>query len=177
MKRKRQDITLWEACNVQKHGTMWNWWNSVRRKDFCVDNDENVGDYLDDVETIKALSGVSKSVKCQEKFLTTFSVGVKPTSDQKRVLNLMLKVTNYTYNWCLHLVNEMQMQPNQLVLQKIVCKTHSKDVDPTYRLPNDDWFFDNKMSTIKLTACKSFCTSWKSAKAKQIQTDKSKSGQ
>ena len=167
MKRKKRELTLWDACKVNKHKTMWRWWNSIRRKNYTNTNDHS--ECIDDLDTIMSQTGVSKAPKLQrnEKLLTTFSVGIKPTPFQKTVLNTMLRVTNYTYNWCLYLVNEMNIPPKQAVLQKIVCKTNAKDVDPLYRLENDEWFFDNQMSTIKLTACKNFCTSYKSAKAKK----------
>lgn len=114
--------------------------------------------------------------------MTTFSVGLKPNRFQKAVLNEMIRVTNYAYNWCLYLVNEMRVEPSQFALQKIVCKTHSKDVDPIYRLENDEWFFDNKLSAVKVTACKKFCTSYKSAKARKFalktkRTDNIREGQ
>lgn len=165
MKRKRPDITLWDACHVHEHGTMWKWWKSICRKDFR-DRGTVQSDCIDDVNVIKAMSGVSKEPKIENKekrFLTTFSVGLKPTPHQRRVWNLMLKVTNYTYSWCLYLVNEMNMRPNQFELQKTVCKTNTCDIDPAYRLPNDDWFFDNKMTAINTTACRTFCSAYNTA--------------
>ena len=163
----------------REHKTMWNWWQWIRRRNF--ENDQKVEC---DVDTIlesrpnkkQARDTILKSrpnkKQPTEKFLTTYSVGLKPTKQQRVVLNEMLKVSNYTYNWCLWLVNEMGLPAKQLVLQKIVTKTKADDIDQQYRRPNDEWFFRNKMSSIKLTSCKNFCTSYKSAKtlkAKQMR--------
>ena len=180
MKRKRQQLTLWDACHVQNHGTMWHWWKSIRRKDFGgqCNHEHSYFDCAQETMHNTLLSKVARTEQSTQKLLTTFSVGVKPTSFQKQVLNKMLRVTNYTYNWCLLLVNEMNVAPKQNILQTIVCKTNAKDVDPVYRQPNDEWFFDNKMSTIKLTACKNFCSSFKSAEAlKSSLTEKRADGE
>ncbi|KAH3839066.1 hypothetical protein DPMN_112488 [Dreissena polymorpha] len=76
----------------------------------------------------------------------------------------MLRVSNYTYNWCLWLVNEKGLSPHQFELQKIAGKANTSDVDPQYRMEHDDWFFNNKMTSVKGTSCKNLCTSYKSAK-------------
>ncbi|KAH3717683.1 hypothetical protein DPMN_060478 [Dreissena polymorpha] len=160
MKRKREDLTLWDAANVHKHKSMWYWWEYIRRKDMV--NHEKT-----DCDVIQLLQSASvKKQKTQsDKFLTSFSVGIRPTKHQKRVLNEMLRVSNYTYNWCLWLVNEKGIRPHQFELQKIVCKTNANDVDPQYRMENDDWFFNNKMTSVKTTSCKNFYTSYKAAKS------------
>jgi len=160
MKRKREQLTLWDAANVHKHKSMWYWWQSIRRKDLI--NHEKTD--CDVMELLQSASHKKQNTQ-SDKFLTSFSVGIRPTKHQKRVLNEMLRVSNYTYNWCLWLVNEKGLKPLQFTLQKIVCKTNAGDVDPQYRIENDEWFFNNKMSTIKLTSCKNFCTSYKSAKS------------
>ncbi|KAH3690924.1 hypothetical protein DPMN_192748 [Dreissena polymorpha] len=160
MKRKREDLTLWDAANVHKHKSMWYWWEYIRRKDMV--NYEKT-----DCDVIQLLQSASvKKQKTQsDKFLTSFSVGIRPTKHQKRVLNEMLRVSNYTYNWCLWLVNEKGIRPHQFELQKIVCKTNANDVDPQYRIENDDWFFNNRMTSVKTTSCKNFYTSYKAAKS------------
>ncbi|KAH3753320.1 hypothetical protein DPMN_187955 [Dreissena polymorpha] len=160
MKRKREDLTLWDAAHVHKHKSMWYWWEYIRRKDMV--NHEKT-----DCDVIQLLQSASvKKQKTQsDKFFTSFSVGIRPTKHQKRVLNEMLRVSNYTYNWCLWLVNEKGIEPHQFELQKIVCKTNANDVDPQYRMENDDWFFNNKMTSVKTTSCKNFYTSYKAAKS------------
>ncbi|UCX57035.1 ORF44 [Haliotid herpesvirus 1] len=92
--------------------------------------------------------------------LSTFQVRLKPTSAQKLALNLMIKVTNHAYNWCIHLVETKGFKPKQYDLQKVVAKTNSKDVDPDLRMSDDDWFFDNKLSTIKLTAIRQYASNY-----------------
>jgi IS605 OrfB family transposase len=160
MKRKREDLTLWDAANVHKHKSMWYWWQSIRRRDLI--NHEKT-----DCDVIHLLQSASakKQKTHSDTFLTSFSVGLRPTKHQKQVLNEMLRVSNYTYNWCLWLVNEKGLRPHQFELQKIVCKTNASDVDPQYRIENDEWFFNNKMTNVKYTSCKNFHTSYKSAKS------------
>ena len=160
MKRKREDLTLWDAANVHKHKSMWYWWQSIRRKDL-VNHDKTDCDVMELVES----ASHKKQKTHSDTFLTSFSVGLRPTKHQKQVLNEMLRVSNYTYNWCLWLVNEKGLKPHQFELQKIVCKTNASDVDLQYRMENDDWFFNNKMTSVKGTSCKNFCTSYKSAKS------------
>lgn len=63
-----------------------------------------------------------------KKVMSTFSVGIQPTSKQKQTLNQMLKVKNQAYNWCNYLVAEKNFKPKQFDLQKIVSKTNSNDI-------------------------------------------------
>ncbi|AFU90098.1 putative methyltransferase [Abalone herpesvirus Victoria/AUS/2009] len=92
--------------------------------------------------------------------LSTFQVRLKPTPAQKLVLNLMIKVTNHAYNWCIHLVETKGFKPKQYDLEKVVGKTNSKDVDPDLRMPDDDWFFDNKLSRIKTRAVRQYASDY-----------------
>ncbi len=55
--------------------------------------------------------------------------------------------------------------PSAFDLMKVVSKTNSVDVPGEYRMEeNDDWFFDNKMTEIKRTSCKTYATMYKSAR-------------
>lgn len=89
--KKRSDIALWDACHIHKHGTMWRWWKYISRKDSC-DRDQSQSECIDDVGMIKAMSGVSKELKTQGR-QKIFLHGLQPTPDQRRTLNLILKVT------------------------------------------------------------------------------------
>ena len=102
MKRKREELTLWDACKVHRYGTMLHWWQSIRRKDFANQCDRGYSYTIDVEDTIRSsLSNkFAKKEVDTEKLLTSYSVGMKPTAFQKQVLNKMLRVTNYTYNWC-----------------------------------------------------------------------------
>ena len=86
MKRKRSTITLWDAANVHKHTTMLSWWHDVHRLDFKCDG---LSTCVSDLGSI-----VPKKIKIDTdtSFMTTFSVGIKPTKLQKAKLNEMLKV-------------------------------------------------------------------------------------
>ena len=86
MKRKRSDITLWDAANVHKHTTMLNWWKDIHRLDFKCDGPSTCVSDLDSI--------IPKKIKSDTPFMTTFSVGIKPTKHQKAKLNEMLKVSN-----------------------------------------------------------------------------------
>ncbi len=51
---------------------------------------------------------------------------------------------------------------------KVVARTNSVDVPQEYRMEeNDDWYFDNKMTDIKKTSCKTYATMHKSARSNQ----------
>ena len=169
MKRKRRELTLWDASKVNKHKTMWRWWNSIRRRNYTNASDHS--ECIDDLDTIMSHTSVSKVSKLQrnEKLMTTFSVGLKPTPFQKSVLNTMLRVTNHTYNWCLYLVDEKKIPPKQAVLQKIICKPIATYVEPAYRLENDGWFFTTQMLHVKSMACKNFCIAHKTAEARSSE--------
>lgn len=161
MKRKRQDLTLWSAAFVNGPGTLKSWIDKVSVLEMKGDTTTTDRTYYSD------LNLKSKIAKTDDKITTTFSVGIRPTPKQKRTLNRMLKVSNYCYNWCNYLVTEKNFKPKQFDLQRIVCKTKSQDVSEEYRRPQDDWYFDNKMTGIKGTACKNFCTMYKSARSNQ----------
>ena len=161
MKRQRSEITLWEAANVHKHTTMLRWWNNVHRLDFQSDGKSTT---VSDLET-----AVPKKIKIDTNtpFMTTFSVGLKPTKHQKSKLNEMLKVSNRAYNYCNWLVNQKDFKPKHFDLQKVVAKTNPTDIDDHLKMDNNDWYFDNKMSMIKNTSCKNYGTMYKSTQTKQ----------
>ena len=161
MKRKREPITLWKAAFVNGKDNFKSWIDKVRLLQLNCDESSAVSTHYSD------LDAKPKSAKTDDKFMCTFSVGIRPTSKQKKILNQMLKVSNHAYNLCNYLVKEKNFNPKQFDLQRVVCKTNSIDVADEYRLPGDAWFFENKMSCIKLTACKNFCTMYKSARTNQ----------
>ena len=161
MKRQRSEITLWEAANVHKHNTMLRWWNNVHRLDFKCDGPSTTVSDLD--------TNVPKKMKIDtdKPFMTTFSVGIKPTRQQKAKLNEMLKVSNRAYNYCNWLVKEKDFKPKHFDLQKVVAKTNATDIDDDLKMDNNDWYFDNKMSMIKGTSCKNYTTMYKSTQTNQ----------
>ena len=159
MKRKRAYITLWDAANVHKHTTMLNWWHDVHRLDFQCDGPSTC---VTDLGTT-----VPKKMKSDMPFMTTFSVGIKPTKLQKTKLNEMLRVNNQAYNYCNWLVNQKDFKPKHFDLQKVVKRTHAKDIPEDLRLTNNDWYFDNKMTCIKNTSCKNYATMYKSTQTNQ----------
>ena len=161
MKRKHKSLTLWNAAFGKGSGTLKNWIDKVKIFEMTGDASQTNQTHYSDFEPKSKVSKSTNKVMC------TFSVGIRPTPNQKRTLNQMLKVSNYAYNWCNYLVKEKQFKPKQFDLQKIVAKTNASDVPSEYRLPHDEWFFDNKMTTIKTTACKNFSAMYKSAQTNQ----------
>ncbi|XP_045186055.2 uncharacterized protein LOC123544064 [Mercenaria mercenaria] len=164
MKRKREQMTLWKAAFVNGRETFKSWIDKARMLELNSDVSSASSTHYSD------LNLKSKCARMEDKFMCTFSVGIRPTSKQKRTLNQMLKVSNHAYNWSNYLVKEKDFKPKQFDLQRVVTKTNSTDVPAEYRLPGDDWSFDNKMSGIKTTACKNFCTMYKSAQTNQKKT-------
>ena len=114
-------------------------------------------------------TNVPKKIKIDTNtpFMTTFSVGIKPTKQQKAKLNEMLKVSNRAYNYCNWLVNQKDFKPKHFDLQKVVAKTNATDIDDDLKMDNNDWYFDNKMSSIKNTSCKNYATMYKSTQTNQ----------
>ena len=133
MKRKRSTITLWDAANVHKHTTMLGWWHDIHRLDFKCDGPSTCVSDLDSI--------VPKKMKSDTPFMTTFSVGIKPTKHQRAKLNEMLKVSNRAYNYCNWLVNEKEFKPKHFDLIKVVARTNSNDIPQDLRLTNNDWYF------------------------------------
>lgn len=164
MKRRREQLTLWRAAFVKGQGTLKSWVDKVKTFEMTGDANTTEQTRYSDLEL------PTKAAKTDDKVMCTFSVGIRPTAKQRRILNLMLKVSNHAYNWSNYLVREKHFKPKQFDLQKIVCKTNCRDVQDEYRLPQDDWYFDNKMSAVKTTACKNFCTMYKSAQSNQKKT-------
>ena len=161
MKRTRSEITLWEAANVHKHTTMLRWWKDIHRLDFQCDGPSTT---VSDLETT-----VPKKMKIDTNtpFMTTFSVGIKPTKLQKAKLNEMLKVSNRAYNYCNWLVNHKDFKPKHFDLIKVVAKTNATDITEDLRMDNNDWYFDNRMTTIKNTSCKNYATMYKATQTSQ----------
>jgi IS605 OrfB family transposase len=161
MKRKHESLILWNAAFVKGSGTLENWIDKVKMFEIKGESSQTSKTHYSDLEA------KSKFLKSKDEVMCTFSVGIRPTPKQKRTLNQMLKVSNYAYNWCNYLVKEKNFKPKQFDLQKIVTKTNASDIPTEYRRPQDEWFFDNKMTTIKLTACKNFSAMYKSAQTNQ----------
>jgi hypothetical protein len=59
---------------------------------------------------------MSTFLKAKDKIMSYFSVGICPSSKQKRTLNHMLKGRNYAYKWCNYLVKEKHLKPKHFYL-------------------------------------------------------------
>ena len=182
MKRKAPPpLTLWDAAHVMGHANMWTWWKD------CVARKRNLsGQNAHDPETVKCgidvrdvrLNFPKTCNKSTDKdVMSTYTVAIRPTYDQKKVLRHMLRVSNAAYNWCLWLVKERNVKPSLFDLQKIVCRANIDDVPSDLLAPNVDFIFsdDSPHTTIRLTACKTFATHYRTAMAKTKNKAKFKS--
>ncbi|XP_045183411.2 uncharacterized protein LOC123541854 [Mercenaria mercenaria] len=162
-KRSLSPLTLWKAAHVFKHQNLECWFQ------FAKDGESHNKVFASDFERTRKRA----KLEDEKPFMTTFSVGIRPTRNQKRVLNEMLRVSNHAYNWCNYLVCEKNLKPKEYDLQKYVSKTNSSDVPTDFRMNNnDDWYFNNKMTKIRDAACKDFCTMYKSALTNQRKKKK-----
>ena len=116
MKRKASPpLTLWDAAHVMGHANMWTWWKD------CVARKRNLsGQNAHDLETVKCGIDVRDirpnfpktcNKSTDKDVMSTYTVAIRPTYDQKKVLRHMLRVSNAAYNWCLWLVKERNVKP------------------------------------------------------------------
>ena len=65
-------------------------------------------------------SGAKRVKRVKPAVMSTCVVGLKPTEEQKTLLELMLRVSNTAHNWCAWLVKERGVEANYKTLQKYV---------------------------------------------------------
>jgi len=162
MKRKRSALTLWNAASVPGFGSMDEWWldysmskNTVARADLGITSATTI----EDVSDLLPAKHNKSTDDYADSPMTTFTVGIRPNSDQKRLLNAVLRVSNAAYNWTRWLVVEKGLKPQQPVLQKVVAKKKMAAVDPDLLMPGCEWLFEPayaSLNTIRLTACRKF---------------------
>ena len=86
-------LTLWKAARVRDHGTLSNWYNIKRKCLFPAARD------FTDVQSVFVSNFDTTEKPCDEKQISTlFTVGLKPSPEQKKILNSMLRVSNETHN-------------------------------------------------------------------------------
>jgi transposase len=138
----------------------------------------------DDVSTTFEANKKQKTTK-ETKTLTTFTLGLRPSLKQRKALELQIRVTNHTYNWCVWLVQEKGKRVEEL--QSIVVTNKQEKVPSELRMSvnlktdkgewvteedmrrgDDNWYFQPvKCSTCsKLTALKRFKSNFVTAKKK-----------
>ena len=183
MKRKA-NITLWQAATVVRGGdgavslSEWVFYAKNRRYWHQKHEYERNGPSVsisdldlpaDPPKKKKILVPYQELTKRQKTIrdkaikgpIGTFIVGIRPSSYQQKKLTSMLAVSNHAFNWCRKLVTEDKLKATMETLQRIVACGKENKIDPSLRLPDDQWFFENKMTALKLTAVKSFCASFK----------------
>ena len=93
MKRKREALTLWDAAFVKGSGTLKHWIDKVDMFEMsCNDSSMTSKTHFSDLADLELKS---KTLKSKKKTMCAFSVGIRPSRRQKKVLNEMLKVSNY----------------------------------------------------------------------------------
>lgn len=184
-------LTLWRAANVLGHETMEKWFNNttpcrvlvdstapgmgldvkdvsdtpgmeiIREKEAQKTENENIRS----TKRQKRIDEGKKVKKLRPEVESTCSVGLKPTAKQKKVLNLMLRVSNTAYNWCVWLVREHGIEPLHYTLQKYVA-TNSRDPRP-YGLNRVSEGVKDCIRGARRFECKKYCEKRKSSQQGQ----------
>jgi transposase len=139
----------------------------------------------DDISTFLDINKKQKTTIQSKQSMTTFTLGLRPTLKQRHSLDLQIRVTNHTYNWCVWLVQEKGLKIEEL--QSVVVRNKQEKVPSELRMPvslkthkgefvtpedmrtgNDNWYFQPvRCSTCSmLTALKRFKSNYTTAKKK-----------
>lgn len=151
---QRAPHTLWEAAFLTRHETFMEWYKGLQKRIFK----EQEPGYTQDSLSPATMHNIRadhrwKNKKKLQNVMTTFTVGIRPTPQQKVILDAMLRTSNQTFNWCKQLIVKNGI--NKFSLKKIVCKSQ-KPVSPHLRPPNDDWFLFGQGLSTKATVCEDF---------------------
>lgn len=202
-RRHSQPLTLWTAAKVAGHANLETWLRDrtpIRRlvsgvhpgRGTTVDDVRHTPAMTADIDareaavTVKAQKAAGndelkdagkKAKKIRPDVESTCCAGLRPSPEQKLVLELMLRVYNTAYNWCVWLVREHDISPKQFALQKYVATTKrdprpygkgdrvSEGVKDGLVDPEAEWLFDEDvgMCQHRLLAAKSYAAMHKSA--------------
>ena len=171
MKRKssRSLPTLWEAVRIAfEQKVDENKWFQPR----IASESANDAYYIDDYQDIIHPSKKAATEK-KKKAWKTRKIGLRPTKQQKRALDTMIRGAAHAYNFALRLWTEHKEQflddkykryPDRKKLQKVVCcqKPWTRDV-MKYFGKDDEWFIKDVHSTVKTHALKDFLVAAKEA--------------
>ena len=189
MKKKQPcptNLTLWNAANVLGHGNFDTWWNDYHiKRRVLTDNKEKrsinelCGLTTDDFPLLQNNTDTSqekyvpiKKAKIvgekqkQDKIMSVYTVGIRPTVNQRQVLNKMLKLSNTVFNWCDWLVRHHGVKPRHFELQSYVTKQKLTDVKNSLVCPEAEWIFRGVpmgMTAIQNTAAKMYAINHKTA--------------
>ena len=137
-------FTLWDAISAklqEKKREKLNSWFS--RREFADYNAKHLFEPFQYESTKKHKEEQVKQVHFKSR-----KVGLKPTKEQKKVLDKFFAGANHAYNLCVKLVKEHGVKPCMIDLQKIVSIQKKENIDGKYREANDDWFFQDIPSTV-----------------------------
>ena len=161
MKRRHScELTLWTAAKLKGYNNFESWYKSFNEPKMGKGN--TLANLHSRYRTSKEETRTEK-----KELMSTCCIGLRPTGEQRRVLNLMLRVSNTAYNWCNFLVTEKNMEPSQFTLQKIVAKRYSKDLDSSHIHEQAKWLFDDDIGLTQHRglACKSYVANYNSVKS------------
>jgi transposase len=167
-----QPLPLWKVADI-KHELCfeeniggWRTWFQKPKETFSD------GIQFDEISSHIEKAKKQKTTTPNKKRLTTFTVGIRPTLQQKQALELQIRVTNQTYNWCVWLVQEkgekIEVLQNIVVMEKenipsdlrmpVNLKTETGEwlTPEDMKKGDDDWYFEKSCKTSKLTALKRF---------------------
>ncbi|KAK7488593.1 hypothetical protein BaRGS_00020210 [Batillaria attramentaria] len=139
--RKSTDLVPSTVCKRSRYQCQ------VRASLCWTDQSTDSGEWPS-VETKRA-----KIEQRQKKVTRVYKIGLRPTKEQRKVLNDCIVVANRAYNLCIELVESKVCQPNQFDLQKMVVKKKECTGE-------DAWFW-NSSTVVRLLATKSFCSAVK----------------
>lgn len=154
---RRAPYTLWEAAFLTRHESFTEWYKGLKRKVF---KDENPWydrktvhpTTIDDIYSEHNWKNKIGKEKVRN-VMTTFTVGIHPTPQQKVLLDSMLRTSNHAFNWCKQLIVEKGVA--KFALKNIVCKSQ-KAVLPHLRLLDKDCFFGQDLVSLKASVCEDF---------------------
>ena len=130
----------------QKHLTFSGWYRSI------LDTDKtDANGALPDMNRTKI--GPPDTEKDKKKILRMFKIGLKPTKEQRKVLNELILVSNRAYNLCLGLVHSKTCEAKVFDLDKVVSIWKDEE-------GKDGWFWKSS-TVVRQYAAKSFCSAHK----------------
>ncbi len=92
--------------------------------------------------------------------LKTRKIGLKPTKQQREILDTFLRGSVHAYNFALRLVKDHGFPANRQALQKIVSCQKPDEEKTKFFQPGDQWYLEQVPSSIKQIALSEFTTNW-----------------
>jgi IS605 OrfB family transposase len=174
-KRKREEFFLWDAIfpklkefEMEKKKKTDSWFSKKIMIEGAPNkyerfNYEGRQDHVEMSNTKKMKKGNNDIFS----MIKTRKVGLRPTKQQVITMETFFRGANHAYNLCVKLVNDHNIKPNMIDLNKIVSCQKEEKIKTEYREDNDEWYFKDVPATIKCRAVKQFLTAFHHPKRKQ----------